>query len=159
MPARKSSVTNGLRLVTGSAPCQAQTDAAFLDFVGPLDGLHVLLIGTGQAELMCALARRNCAEACAIAANSRLRPRPAHLIVVTVRSAEQVAQSIGLAARAAVGGTTLLLRVPSDATALLVRQARGAAADAGFSVGRALRLGNEAVIMAEHGRRDVRQAG
>ncbi len=159
MPARTSPVFPPLRLVEPSPLGEADANAAFLDFVGPLEGLHALIIGSGQADLMCQLARRGCAGVTAIRPACHLHADPADLVIVNVGSAAQAAQAIGLASRALTPAATLLLRFHADATATLVRQTRRLLGAAGFSAGPARGLRGGLVVAAEQGRPAIRRVG
>ena len=159
MPARTSPVFIQLRLVAPSPLGEADANAAFLDFVGPLEGLHVLIVGAGQADLMCQLARRGCAGVTAMRPACHLHADPADLVIVTVGPTAPAAQAIGLASRALTPATTLLVRFQADATAALVRQTRRLLGAAGFSAGPSRALRDGMVVVAEQGRRAVRRAG
>ena len=157
MPARTSSVVPRLRLVAPSSLGDA--NAALLDFIGPLEGMHVLIVGSGQADLMCQLARRGCAGVTAMRPACNLHADPADLVIVTVGSAAQAAQAIELASRALTPATTLLLRFQADATAALVRQTRRLLDAAGFSAGPGRNLRGGMVIAADQRRRAARRVG
>ena len=159
MPARTSPVFPKLRLVERLPVGEADANAAFLDFVGPLEGLHVLMVGSGQADLMCQLARRGCARVTAMRPACHLHADPADLVIVTVGSAAQAEQAIGLAGRALTPATLLLLRFQADAPAALVRQARRLMDAAGFGAGLTRNLRGGAVIVADQGRRAARRVG
>jgi hypothetical protein len=121
-----------------------------LDLIGPVEGLHVLLIGPGGLETMCALMAQGCASVEMASLAQRPRAEIADLAIVPdVASLECAAQAIAQARRALRPLNTLILRFKANASPSLVQSVRTLLAQDGFFVRRPRLLDGRTVLTAE----------
>ncbi len=124
--------------------------AALLDLVGPVDGLHVLVIGPGALETMCGLNERGAAAVINLRADRWVRPESVDLTIVpNVMCKASAALAINHARRAVRPLNSLYLRFMADAAVPLVRDVRRCLIENGFSVGRSFLLRDRTVLVAD----------
>jgi hypothetical protein len=123
---------------------------ALLDLIGPVEGLHVLLVGPGGLEIMCALMARGCASVEMASLAQRPRAEIADLAIVPdVASIECAAQAVVQARRALRPLNTLILRFKANPPASLLQDVRILLGQNGFFVGRQRSLDDRIVLTAE----------
>ena len=134
----------------------ASRDAALLDLADPAQGAHVILIGSGTLELMCALIRRGCLSAAAVELTDRPRAGLAHIALVPqADSPACVEAAVALAERALARPGSIALRFAGHSPEALARYARRSLQLHGFTALHARTLGGQQLLTAEmplHGR-------
>lgn len=124
--------------------------ASALDLLGPVDGLHVLVIGPGSLEAMLALHRRGAAQVMSVSAACRLRMEKADAAFVPCLGSAEMARSVIAAARRAIRPlNSLVIVVPADAPASLPAYVRQVLAEYGFSTGRPVLVGGATALVAD----------
>ena len=137
-------------IVQWSRPRPLDTEAALLDLLGPVDGLHVLVIGPGSLGPMLALHRRGAASVTAARAGSRVRAEMADAALVPRLSTPELADAaIAYARRAIRPMNSLVLGITPGAPASLLAHTRQRLAEQGFSVRRAIAIGRFTALVAD----------
>ena len=137
-------------VIAWSRPVPADPGATALDLLGPVDGLHVLVIGPGSLEPMLALHRRGAARVTAVAAMARVPAEMADAAFVPCLDSMDAARPVITAARRSIRPlNSLVLVMPAHAPAGVLPQARRLLADQGFTVGRAVAVGDATALVAD----------
>jgi hypothetical protein len=131
-----------------AAPPPVDGDDALFSAVGPVEGLHVLVIGSDTLEVMCGLIRRGCAAAAEIALKDRpAGTEPADIAILPqLRSLTEAAGAVALAGRLVLPGGRLVLR---DCTGRLAGAIAAVLPQHGFSTPRRFTDGRQVVLAAE----------
>ena len=128
----------------------ALRDAELLDLADPAQGAHVLLIGSGTLELMCALIRRGCLSAAAIGLADHPRAGLADIALVPHANTPRcVEAAVALAERALERPGSLTLRLAGHSPEALSRHARRILQLHGFSAVQSRTLGGQRLLTAE----------
>ena len=134
-------------------PAFSNADAAYatlLDDIDPVEDTRILLIGSDTLELMCALIHRGCVSVAARRSGDRPETASADVAIVPqVASAECADQALAQARRALVPLGSLVLCLPVDAPAPLLRHLERSLRLHGFSTGRTRRLSDQILLRAE----------
>ncbi len=137
-------------VVQWSRPRPVDADAALLDLLGPVDGLHVLVIGPGSLGPVVALHRRGATCVTAVRTGTRVRTDAADAaLVLHVRDAATAASAIDYARRAIRPLNVMVLQLAPDAPSTLLPQVRQRLAESGLSVGRTASVGGCTVLLAD----------
>ncbi len=137
-------------VVQWSRPKPADADAALLDLLGPVDSLHVLVIGPGSLAPVLALHRRGAARVTAVRAGTRVRTDPADAaLVLHLSDAATAASAIDYARRVIRPLNVMVLHLASDAPFTLLPHVRQRLAESGLSVGRTASIGGCTVLLAD----------
>ncbi len=133
-----------------SRPEPADATGALLDLLGPIDGLHVLVIGPGSLGAVLALHRRGAASVTALRAGCRTRVTAADAVLVLGISTPGMADSAIADARRAIQPlNSLVLQFAPDAPAALLAHTRQRLTEAGLTAGRTLAIGGCAALLAD----------
>ncbi len=132
---------------SGARPFDAE--AGLLDLLGPVGGLHVLVIGPGSLGPMLALHRRGAAGVTAVCAGCRVAMAADAALVPRVGTPELADAAILLARRAIRPLNSLVLRLAADAPSTLLAHVRLRLGGSGFGYGRIVPLGNAFAIVAD----------
>jgi hypothetical protein len=127
----------------------SSSEAALLDYAGPVDGAHVAVLGDRTLEVMCSLIRRGCAAAVELSLHEHEHAmvEPAEIAVVPrLGSIEQAKRAVALASRLLQSGGQIVLR---DTTGLLALHVTALLRMRGFSRVRVRVLGDGTMIRAE----------
>ena len=127
-------------------PKPADADAALLDLLGPVDGLHVLVIGPGSLGVVLALHRRGAAAVTAMRAGARVRMAAADAAIVLGLRPALAATVIRDVRRAIRPLNSLVLQLAPDTNAAVTRQRL---VEAGFVVRRTVAAGEQAALLAD----------
>jgi hypothetical protein len=124
---------------------------ALLDLIGPVDDVHVLLIGPGGLDMMCGLIDEGCASVEMVSLGQRHRSDFSEIVIVPNIGCSAVSrEAITQARRMMRPLNSLILRFAMcDATAALVQEARDLLTCEGFSAIRAFHLSDGTVLTAE----------
>ncbi len=126
------------------------TYATLLDSIDPVEDTRILLISADTLELMCALIHRGCVSVTARRPGDRPETASADAVIVPhVASAECADQALAQARRALVPLGSLVLRLPADAPAPLLRHIERSLRLHGFSSSRPRRLTDQILLRAE----------
>jgi hypothetical protein len=128
---------------------QAATDA-LLDLIGPVDDMHVLLIGPGGLDMMCDFIDQGCASVEMVSLGQRHRADFSEIVIVpNVSSAAFARDAIAQARRTMRPLNSLILRFTMDDAAPVVREARNLLMLNGFNGIRTYHLIDRTVLTAE----------
>jgi hypothetical protein len=130
---------------SSATPAIAGCDSALLDIAGPLDNSHVLVIGHGALEAICALIRTGCAAATEAVAD-RPTAETADVVLVPRLSADTLARTVALTHRALLPGGRCVMAAGSE---LLARQAAALMRIRGFSCIRVRATADGTLVCAE----------
>ena len=124
--------------------------SAVLDLLGPVDGLHVLVIGPGSLDPMLALHRRGAASVTAVRDGARIRAEAADAAIAPRIGTPELADAAILLARRAIRPlNTLVLVLTADAPSTLLAHVRRRLAESGFGFGRIVPVGNAYAVQAD----------
>ena len=141
---------NTSSVVSISRPKPADTLSDLLDLLGPVDGLHVLVIGPGSLDAMMALYRRGAASVTGLRAGCVLRvPASDAMLVLGLAEPGLVSAVLAQARRSLQPLNAIVVQVAHDAPAGLLPQLRHRLVESGFSLGRAATVGGCPVIAAD----------
>ena len=125
-------------------------EGELLDLLGPVDGLHVLVIGPGGLGPMLALHRRGAAGVTAVCGTSKQSVEAADAAIVPrVGTVELADAAIALARRSIRPLNSLVLRLTPSAPPSLLAHVRRQLQASGFSLGRVVTIGASTVVRAE----------
>ncbi len=149
MPAPSAAIVEPAHLAPSPDGGAAST---LVGLIGPVDGLHVLLLGSGTVEVMCGLMRGGCAAVTAMRGTRCPRGTPADLVVIAdVGAAHTACQALAHARRAAGPAAALFIQLRPGASRSLVLQVRKALLEQGYGAGRVQQRGGVTVITAGRG--------
>ena len=121
-----------------------------LDLLGPVDGLHVLVIGPGSLDAMMALYRRGAASVTGLRAGCVLRaPASDAMLVLGLAEPGLVGGVVAQARRSLQPLNGIVVQLAHDAPAGLLSQLRHRLAESGFSLGRTAMVGGCSVVAAD----------
>jgi len=141
------SITERYRTRVASSPTATE---ALLDLIGPVDDLHVLLIGPGGLDMMCGLIDEGCASVEMVTLGQRHRCDFSEIVIVPEVSSSAVAQeAIAQARRMMRPLNTLILRFTMNDATAAVQETRNQLTLQGFSGVRAYHLSDRTVLTAE----------
>jgi hypothetical protein len=125
-------------------------EADLLDLLGPVDGLHVLVIGPGGLGPMLALHQRGATSVTTVRAGRCVAAERADAALIPrIGSTEFADMAIAQARRAIRPLNSLVLRLVPNAPGALLQYTRRRLAIDGFSVGRPITIGSSVAMLAE----------
>jgi hypothetical protein len=140
-------VSERYRTRVSSSPTATE---ALLDLIGPVDDLHLLLIGPGGLDMMCDLIDEGCASVEMVSLGQRHRCDFSEIVIVPDVSSAAVAQeAIAQARRMMRPLNSLILRFTMQDACAAVQEARRLLTLHGFSAIRAYHLSDRTVLTAE----------
>ncbi|MEJ1976353.1 MAG: hypothetical protein WDN49_09895 [Acetobacteraceae bacterium] len=118
--------------------------------IGPVEDMHVLLIGPGGLDMMCDLIDEGCASVEMVSVDQRHRTDFSEIVIVPdVSSVAFAQQAIAQARRMMRPLNSLILRFTMADAAAAVQEVRGMLALSGFNGIRIYHLSDRTVLTAE----------
>ena len=141
---------NSTSILRFSRPEPSMPADALVDLLGPVDGLHVLVIGPGSLATVLALHAHGAAGVTALRAGARIAAGHADAaLLLGLCSTAMVDAAIGCARRAIQPLNSIVVQIAPDAPAGLLATIRQRLAAHGLLAGRVVSVGGSTALSAD----------